>query len=354
MSRTESPSTVASPPTGAAPVTGSRSTEAERPWPLLGRGKVILVGEHSVVYGHPAIAASLDRGVRVRVTAAETSLLVIDEWGVSVPADESSGEPLARAFHALIGSRGDDESPAPRPVRPHVRVEAQVELPAGAGLGCSAALGVAIARAVASFDGRELTDEAAAEASLPWERVFHGSPSGVDSAMAARSAVAWFERGKNPGEPSHLERLRLGTVLDLVVADTGEASSTKAVVDGVRRLREAEPARVEKVFGAIDAIVRNAKHALVAGDLPGLGQLMNANHSLLASLLLSTGKLEELVGLARGAGAHGAKLTGAGGGGCMIALAQDEASAEQIRAALAPHAARTFVVRISDAPERTP
>lgn len=299
-------------------------------------GKVILLGEHSVVYGHPAIAAALDRGVSARGTALREAgavdLLVIEPWGVQALPDVSSGgEPtLGRAFAEVLAT-----FPAERP---RVRIDANVAIPGGSGLGCSAALGVAVVRAIDEALGQTHSLEDDIARSLRWERVFHGQPSGVDNAIAAAGGLALFVKG------SALEPLRARRPLRLVVGDSGEASATKSMVESVARQHEQVPEKTRQTFEAIAAIVRNGKLAIEGGDLRGLGQLMNMNQWLLAGLLLSTPKLEEMCAAARDTGALGAKLTGAGGGGCMVALCADAASAELVRDAVAKHARDAFVV----------
>ncbi len=305
-----------------------------------GRGKVILLGEHGVVYGHPALAAGLGVGVHAtaRVSESDDDVIVARPWGVT--ASVGSEEPLALGLQAILDGMPSDllrsaGSAADR--RPRVRVEVDVELPGGAGLGCSAAIGVAVTGALDALFGIDRTAEERGDYSLRWERVFHGNPSGVDNAMAAVGGVALFRRG-HPLQP-----VRAKKPLPLVIAHSGESSSTKEIVAMVARQREAETKRVDEAFGAIAALVNNAKLAVEAGDLKGLGQLLDLNQMLLAGLMLSTEKIEELCRVAREEGALGAKLTGAGAGGCMIALAKDEADAERIRAELAKRSPLTLV-----------
>lgn len=294
-----------------------------------GRGKVILLGEHGVVYGHPALAAGLGVGVHAtaRVSESDDDVIVARPWGVT--ARVGSDEPLALGLQAIL-----DGMPS---ARPRVRVEVDVELPGGAGLGCSAAIGVAVTGALDALFSIERSAEERGDFSLRWERVFHGNPSGVDNAMAAVGGVALFRRGQP------LQSVRVKKPLPLVIAHSGESSSTKEIVAMVARQREAETQRVDEAFGAIAALVNNAKLAVEAGDLKGLGQLLDLNQMLLAGLMLSTEKIEELCRVAREEGALGAKLTGAGAGGCMIALAKDEADAERIRDALAKRSPLTLV-----------
>lgn len=298
-------------------------------------GKVILLGEHSVVYGRPALAAGLPRGARARATWApegDTSSLYVTPWDVTVrPGDARS---LAQAFATLVTNVGVD---AP------VRVEAHVELPGGSGLGSSAALGVAVMRAIDALRGVSRDEASQLEISLAWERVFHGNPSGVDNAMAIAGGLGWYVRG----EP--ITRVRARRVIPLVIGDSGESCSTKITVAEVARQHEKNPARMEKQFDAIAAIVRNGRLAAEAGDLRALGQLFDMNQSLLAGMLISTQTLEEMIGTARAAGALGAKLTGGGGGGCMIAICEDRETADRVRDAIAhEHGKRAFVAMIGE------
>jgi mevalonate kinase len=286
-------------------------------------GKVILLGEHAVVYGVPAIAVGIDRGVRARATpiagasGGTPSTLAVTGWNVSVRDDED-GHDLARAFRALI-----------RAVREGVpslgahAVEVEADLPPGGGLGCSAAMGVAIARAL---DPRASEETLQARA-MAWERVFHGNPSGIDSAVSARGGCVLFRKG----EP--LETVRARGALHLCVGHSGVASGTRSMVDSVARLRERRPQIVAKTFEGIRSLVQNARLAIEAGDRFALGRLMDLNQMLLSGLYVSTSEIERMCALAREAGALGAKLTGAGGGGSVVALVPSSAAAEAVLAA---------------------
>jgi mevalonate kinase len=281
-------------------------------------GKVILLGEHAVVYGVPALAVGIDRGA---VAAAEplgrgpSSLLI--RGTRPVRADEPDSD-VARAFRDVLAACGHE---AP------VRVEVSTDLPAGAGLGCSAALGVAVVRALEALAGSPGTVEQTIGRAMAWERVFHGNPSGVDATVAATGGCRWFVRG------GANEGLRLGASLSLAIGHTGLPSSTKGMVEGVARLRQRRPEVVAKAFEGIEALVRNARVALEGGDVRTLGKLFDLNQMLLAGLFVSSTEIERLCELARGAGALGAKLTGAGGGGCVAALCEGPAEVDAVLAA---------------------
>lgn len=268
-------------------------------------GKVVLLGEHAVVYGVPAIAAGISRGAEAEARPAPASTLCIAEHRAAV----GDGSELGRAFEALLAALGAGP----------LAVEARSELPAGAGLGSSAALAVAIARAVLAAEARDPNAALVLSAASAWERVFHGNPSGIDAAAAANDGCISFDKslGARP--------LALARDLVLAIGIAGPPASTKLMVENVARLRERRTALVDQTFDAIAALVKNAELCLQAGDLPGLGSLMNYNQMLLSGLFLSTEGIERCCALSREAGALGAKLTGAGGGGAVVALCDRDA-----------------------------
>jgi mevalonate kinase len=176
-----------------------------------------------------------------------------------------------------------------------MEVRVDVDVPGGAGLGCSAAIGVAIVRAMAEASDVALDDASTQAHALAWERVFHGNPSGVDVAAATLGGVLAFRRG------APIDRVRPASPMEIAIA---------------RR-----PQVVERTFDGIDTLAKKGIVAIEHGKWREVGQLMDLNHALLSSLMVSTERIEQACSIARNAGAAGAKLTGAGGGGCAIALA---------------------------------
>ncbi|MBL8678512.1 MAG: mevalonate kinase [Myxococcales bacterium] len=277
-------------------------------------GKVILLGEHSVVYGQPALAAGLARGAEATLTPVDREL-VLDVDGlvsaITVNTDNDLGRALASVSNAL-------ESMGGRTPRGHL--QAKLHLPAGGGVGSSAALGVACARALALQSlGRALTLDESIELGTAWERVFHGNPSGLDHTAAAYGGVGIFVRGRG------WTRVAMKRPLRVLFADTGERTPTKETVGNVAKLRERKPEMVDNSCEAIGVLVRNAALAVQDADWRALGQLMDLNQNLLSGLMVSTERTELLCRVARARGAFGAKLTGGGGGGCVIAIAPDDA-----------------------------
>lgn len=295
-------------------------------------GKVILLGEHAVVYGVPALGVALSEGVDAYAIRSHPGRghLSVPGWGLVATA---GGRSLAdRAFTALLDGLGAREV--------GVEVVGEPAIPVSAGLGASAALAVASARAIAQLLGRTLTDEEAAQAALPSEVVLHGgTPSGIDNALAAHGGVRWFKKGEA------MEPVRVGAPLKLVIGDSGEPGHTAETVAAVARLYKGRRAEVEASFAELTELVTAAREALARGDREALGECMTENHATLQWLGVSTPALDYMVDAALEAGALGAKVTGGGGGGCAIALLRDD-DAAAVEAAWAKAGRVSFVTEV--------
>jgi hydroxymethylglutaryl-CoA reductase len=291
-------------------------------------GKIILLGEHAVVYGRPALACGLPLGLGVEVgEAAGTPGLTTDR--PELAGDDRPARVLAEAARAL----GIDANA--------LAVRVRSEVPAGVGLGSSAALAVALVRALAAAVERRLEPADELALAMRLETVFHGHPSGIDTTAASLGTCFRFVRGA----PATVEPIRAPRPLPLVIGFAERSRRTAAAVAAVRARWEADREGQERLFDAIAAVVADGVAAVARGDLVALGRAFDRNQRLLATLGVSTPGIAVLVAAAREAGALGAKLTGAGGGGAMIALAPDPTP---VAAALAATGARTLTVAVGE------
>jgi mevalonate kinase len=290
-------------------------------------GKIILLGEHSVVFGQPALAAGLARGLTLEASPlSERSAAIelrIPEWDIDLCLDPASEHPVARACLEVLAH-------CDGPVTGW-RIDGHARVPCGAGLGSSAALTVALARLALGAhadDGEPDLDDVIA-ASMIGERVFHGTPSGIDSTVAARGGVLAFVRG------APCEVVELAAPLQLVVIPSGIPRQTGMLVAGVRARRERLPEVIDPILVALGQLVRRGRVALGRGELVEFAELCTVAHELLGALGVSLPTLDRLCATAVQHGALAAKLTGAGGGGCVFALCDTPVSAQRLLDALA-------------------
>lgn len=280
-------------------------------------GKIILFGEHAVVHGAPGLAAGIERGATARlemVGGAHT----LDLGGRSV-TPSPDGDDLARAFAALVGAAA-----LPPAAGSGFRVRVETEIAPGGGLGCSAAIGVSVARAIEATGPTDGAEARAAQRASAWEGVFHGNPSGIDTAAALSGGFFRFVRGVGASPIEHPYDLFFA------IGYSGSSASTKEMVSGIGRIKEKHPERIQKFVDAVKSLVGNAELAIKANDVDALGKLLDLNQMLLAGLMLSTDAIERMREVAKDAGSLGTKLTGSGGGGSVIALARSAADAARI------------------------
>jgi mevalonate kinase len=216
-------------------------------------------------------------------------------------------------------------------------------IPSAAGLGSGTAVSVALARALSAHLGHPMSNDDISAIAFEVDRLHHGTPSGIDNTVVTFGRPVFFQQGKP------IEFVGIGAMLTLVIADTGVRAPTKESVADVRRLWEGNKPRWEAVFAHVGEIVLEARRALESGDGATLGGLMNKNHGLLQEMTVSSGKLDALVRAAREADAWGAKMSGGGRGGSMLALVEERKAAKVEEALWEAGARRVIITRLGDA-----
>ena len=299
-------------------------------------GKIILFGEHAVVYGQPAIAIPVNE---VRTTAriipdidakpGHITIQAKDLQFESALSDLPRDHPLAAPVHLTLEKLSPVHTPA-------FTIELSSTIPISAGMGSSAAVSVALIRALSSFLGSPLAPGELSEIAYNVEIIHHGTPSGIDNTVIAYEKPVYFVRD----EPIKILNIKHAT--DWVIADTGEKTPTKETVSAVRERYSNDTVIYGSIFQDIGAIARRARQALVKGKTPLLGELMNENQKLLERLDVSSPCLDALIKAAISAGAFGAKLSGGGRGGNMIAAVPAD-SVSQVKDALLDAGAKRVI-----------
>ena len=278
-------------------------------------GKIILFGEHAVVYGQPALAIPVSK---VSATArifpnleGEVGQVRVQAPDIALDASLSElpeADPLAQVVRRTLYLVAPNHLPA-------FNLQISSTIPIASGMGSSAAISVAVIRALSAFLGSPLSPSEISNLTFEIEKIHHGNPSGIDNNVIAYQKPVFFRRGL-PIEHLHIEQPS-----NWVIADTGERTPTRETVAAVRALHAADPKSIDRVFEQIGDLVIEAQAALIQGELSTLGILMDRNQQLLMELTVSSPGLEVLIEAARNAGACGAKLSGGGRGGSIIALA---------------------------------
>ena len=281
-------------------------------------GKIILFGEHAVVYGRPAIAVPVTQ-VKARAIVTANPRGQPGQVDIHAPdvglnaglADLPKDHPLATAVYLAAERLQVRRIPA-------CSLKVTSTIPLAAGLGSGAAVTVAILRAFSAFLGNPLPDEQVSELAFAVEKLHHGTPSGIDNNVVTYARPVYYVRG----EP--MQVITITRPFTIVIGDTGIPSPTARAVSDVRQAWEGNRDHHEALFDSAGAIADSARQAIESGNVELLGPLMDANHGLLVKMGVSCPELEHLVKAARTAGAFGAKLSGAGRGGNMIALVTPE------------------------------
>ena len=280
----------------------------------IGHGKIILLGEHSVVYGRHAVAVPAPVNIRTKVQDTEDEiLLMIPSWGVEYRLDKNPEK--RQSFEKPAGLILDQMGLS----KQGMKIEVFSDIPRGMGLGGSAAIAVSIIKALNNHFKLALNQDEINQMALESEKIAHGNPSGIDNTMATYGHPLIFRNGDNP----LIEPLNINETFSILIGFSSTEGLTAKTVGIVRDLWKKNPGVYEKIFDEIDSLALQSIQAIQNNDFELLGQLMNINHGLLNTLQVSTPELERLIMIARESGALGAKLTGGGGGGAVIALCKD-------------------------------
>jgi hydroxymethylglutaryl-CoA reductase len=297
--------------------TATSARPSKEPAPrAAGHGKAILFGEHAVVYGRHAIAAPIPLAIEASVEDAEDGVsLIIPRWGVEqrLQIDAEQREAFHQPSAVILERLGLMGRP--------MRIEVFPNVPRAMGLGGSAAVAVAIIRALNAHFNLRLSDAEVNALAFESEKMAHGTPSGIDNTVATYGQFVLFRSG----DPPTMRAISVARPIPLVIGMTGVESLTAKMVARVRKAWERNPQRYERIFDDIDSLTLQGLKAIECYDLEQLGELMNICQGLLNALQVSCWEVEELIQIAREHGALGAKLTGGGGGGSIIAVCPEGA-----------------------------
>jgi len=278
-----------------------------------GFGKVILFGEHFVVHGVPGIVSAIDSTADAEVKKIGKGITVIDKRKGAKGYTEKKRVQQKESIERMLKTLGIN------PEKASLEIWLGGNLPSFSGIGASAASSVAIARAIAEEFEMNLSDERINEVAYEAEKAYAGTPSGIDNTAATYGGLIWFKRNLSGGANT-IERLTIRQPVEIVIGNTGIVADTKEMVAGVAERKKRNPEKYNALFEQAEKLAFTARKALEEFDLREVGKLMNENHRLLQEIEVSCRELDYLVHLAGEQGAFGAKLTGGGGGGCMVAL----------------------------------
>lgn len=301
-----------------------------------GYGKCILFNEHFVVYGIPSIVSAIgDSTVATIDTRESGGIQLIDNRPATPGYKEEKLDHQKDSLHRILTAMKVDPDE-------NITITLAGNLYAASGVGASAASCTAIARALNQFFNKGLNDDQINDVAYEGEKGYHGTPSGVDNAASTYGGLIWFVRS----ETNTLEQISMKSPVEIVMGNTGKVANTKAAVAGVRERKENHPQKYEALFSQAHHLALAARTALEAHDMQKVGELMNHNHELLQAIEVSNADLDELVDTARSAGALGAKMTGGGLGGYMVALTPGNHLQDTVAKAIEEKGFRVLKTRI--------
>ena len=277
-------------------------------------GKLILFGEHFVVYGLPAIATAIEARTIAIVEKA-------DKYSLEDNRPETPGYKVEKYGQQIDSVKRIFKAMGIDPGKTPVKITLGGDLVAASGVGASGASCSAIAAAMNDYFGLGLEKEKLNEIAYEGEKGYHGTPSGIDNSCSTFGGFILFTKGP---DRNIISPINLQLSMAMVVGNTGITSNTMKVVEEVKRQREENPEKFKAIFDMYSRIAGDAKDAIEKKDQNEIGALMNKNHGLLREIGVSCKELEELVDIAMKNGALGAKLTGTGRGGLMIALVEEK------------------------------
>ncbi|TPR25547.1 mevalonate kinase [Apilactobacillus micheneri] len=284
--------------------------------------KIILMGEHSVVYNQPAIALPIPKiELKIKINEIDAGQLLNSKYYIGpiqkVPNDLLGIKNLVNTILTKINKT--DES---------FEMTIDSEIPSERGMGSSAATSIAIIRALYNYFDTNISKEELLKLSDVEETITHGNPSGLDSATTGADNPVWFIRNDT------LEEINFNLNATLVIADSGIKGRTDIAINYVKQQLINDNKRTQKSINKIGNLVTKARQDIEKNNPEELGILMSENQKELKNLKISNSKIDELVEIANINGSLGTKLTGSGLGGCIIALARNNNEAESIANAL--------------------
>jgi len=293
-------------------------------------GKVTLFGEHAVVYGYPALVVAINKRIYALAESRNDNIVKISARDLRVPgiiiSYVGNEVVLETDYGAILPAiayinKAIEVASEYLGIKRGVNIEIKSEMPVGAGLGTSAAVAVSTIAAYAAVNGFELKANEIANLGWEVEKAVQGIASPMDTSITSLGGFLKIRYKDNTVERT---TINVKNNLPLIIGYVEREAKTRDMVAMVRDKLEKQPDIYGKILEMIGVIVEKANESLIKNDYKQLGELMNLNHALLEALGVSTRKLNELVYIARDAGAYGAKLTGAGGGGCVIALVPEK------------------------------